>query len=190
MNQRRNFIKKNLFKAVTITALVLCALPVSSASSIGGYFIPGGMYGGESGYYYWEDYCPLCDRYGCLGVNPKGTYEGEVTCYICDADYDGCTGYDKFGAGARARLIPAVLKEPEVAAQSTEETSEQNTNNTTVTPNATAESLTPELTSKSLVPSTYHPETTITVDIGLDNVPVNNTVLQAHLKTLTAFGWF
>lgn len=190
MNQRRNFIKRNLFKAVTIAALVLCALPVSSASSIGGYFMPGGMYGGESGYYYWEDYCPLCDHYGCLLMNPKETYEGEVTCSICDADYDGCTGYDKSGSGARARLIPAVLeKEPEVTAQSTEETSVQNTNNTTVTPNATVESPEPELPSKSLVPISDHPETTTTVDIGIDNVLVNNTVLQAHLKKLTEFGW-
>lgn len=153
--------------------------------------MPGGMYGGESGYYYWEDYCPLCDHYGCLEVNPKGTYEGEVTCSVCDADYDGCTGYDKSGSGARARLIPAVLEEePEVTAQSTEETSVQNTNNTTVTPNATVESPEPEITSKSLVPISDHPESTTTVDIGIDNVLVNNTVLQAHLKKLTEFGWY
>lgn len=94
MNQWRNYVKLNLYKAVFV-ALILCALLVSSASSIGGYFIPGGMYGGESGYHYWENYFPLCHNHGCLEVNPKGTYEGEITCSVCDADYDGCSGYDK-----------------------------------------------------------------------------------------------
>lgn len=184
MNQRRNYIKRNLYKAALVV-LLLGALPISSASSIGGYFIPGGMYGGESGYYYWEDYCPLCDHYGCLLVNPKGTYEGEITCSICDADYDGCTGYDKSAYGARAQLIPATKETPEpvnVTAQSTEEPAVLETNNTTSNSSTTVEL--EELPSKSLVPVSDHPETTIAVDIGIDDVLVNNTVLQAHLKKM------
>ena len=73
---------------------------------ISGYFEPSGMYGGHSGYYDWVDYCPLCHHYNCLLNNPKGTYEGEITCGRCDADYDGTTGADKSGDGARAYLIP------------------------------------------------------------------------------------
>jgi len=71
---------------------------------VGGYFKPGGYYGGKSGYHEWIDYCPLCSHKNCLMVNPKGTFEGEITCAWCDADYDGCTGYDKHGRGARAKL--------------------------------------------------------------------------------------
>ncbi|MFA0833569.1 MAG: hypothetical protein ACC609_06135 [Methanobacterium formicicum] len=185
MNQRRNYIKRNLYKAAFVV-LLLGALPVSSAASIGGYFIPGGMYGGESGYHYWENYCPLCHHYGGLVVNPKGTYEGEITCSYCDADYDGCTGYDKYEGGARAKLIPAVVEkeEPEnVNAQSTEQpAATPETNNTTSTANKTVNSS--ELTSKSLVPVANQPDATVTVKLGVDNVLVNNTVLQAHLKSM------
>ena len=35
-----------------------------------------------------------------------------MTCYSCDADYDGCTGYDKAGGGARAQLIRYYAPEP------------------------------------------------------------------------------
>jgi len=70
---------------------------------IGGYYYPGGHYGGTSGYYYWENYCPLCHHYNCLGNYVKGV--NEISCYRCSADYDGCTGLDKAGGGARAELI-------------------------------------------------------------------------------------
>jgi hypothetical protein len=186
MNQRRNYIKRNLYKAA-IVVLLLGALPVSSASSIGGYFLPGGMYGGQSGYHYWEDYCPLCHHYGCLEVNPKGTYEGEITCSICDADYDGCSGYDKSAGGARAKLIAAQKEtkpETQAATESTESTqpSVQETANTT--PNSTVNMESQNLTSKPLIAVENHPETTITVNIGVDNVLVNNTVLQSSLKKI------
>ena len=187
MNQRRNYIKRNLYKAALVV-LLLGALPISSASSIGGYFIPGGMYGGESGYYYWEDYCPLCDHYGCLLVNPKGTYEGEVTCSACDADYDGCTGYDKSAYGARAKLIPAIKEATEpvnVTAQSTEQ-NESEVNNTTSNFNDKVEL--DKLPSKSLVPVSDHHETTIAVNLGINDVLVNSTVLQAHLKKINEHG--
>lgn len=51
------------------------------------------------------DYCPLCHHSNCLLDNPKGTHEGEITCGVCDADYDGTTGYDKNGGGSRGQLI-------------------------------------------------------------------------------------
>lgn len=87
--------------------------PVASAATVSGYFEPGGYYGGYSGYHEWVDYCPLCGHSYCLLVNPKGTHEGEITCGYCDADYDGCTGYDKYGGGARARLTRYYEPEPE-----------------------------------------------------------------------------
>lgn len=186
MNQRRNYIKRNLYKAA-IVVLLLGALPVSSASSIGGYFLPGGMYGGQSGYHYWEDYCPLCHHYGCLEVNPKGTYEGEITCSICDADYDGCSGYDKSAYGARAKLIAAQKEtkpETQAATQSNETTKPAAQVTTNTTPNSTINMESQNLTSKSLIAVENHPETTITVDIGVGDVLVNNTVLQSSLKTI------
>lgn len=43
----------------------------------------------------WLNYCPICEHYGTLLINPKGTVEGELTCYYCDADFCGVTGHDK-----------------------------------------------------------------------------------------------
>ena len=50
----------------------------------------------------WKNWCPLCGASGKLSDNPKGVYEGEITCDTskggCDADYDVCTGGDKSGS--------------------------------------------------------------------------------------------
>ena len=46
----------------------------------------------------WLNYCPDCGHYGSLLVNPKGVYEGELTCHDCDADFCGVTGWDKYPA--------------------------------------------------------------------------------------------
>lgn len=54
----------------------------------------------------WENYCPLCGHNGTLILNPKGTYEGELTCSYCDADYCAVTGKDKHEKGPRACLSP------------------------------------------------------------------------------------
>ncbi len=187
MNQRRNYIKRNLYKAA-IVVLLLGVLPVSSASSIGGYFVPGGMYGGESGYHYWENYCPLCHHYGSLEVNPKGTYEGEITCYACDADYDGCSGYDKYDGGARAKLIPAQKEtkvETQAATQSTESTAQPAAEGAVnSTSNSTLSIESQNTTSKSLIAVVKQPDTTINVNLGVENVLVNNSVLQSHLKKI------
>ena len=43
----------------------------------------------------WLNYCPIGNHYGTLQVNPKGTYEGELTCYYCDSDFCGVTGHEK-----------------------------------------------------------------------------------------------
>ena len=43
----------------------------------------------------WLNYCPNCGYYGTFLINPKGTYEGELTCYHCDCDYCGVTGHEK-----------------------------------------------------------------------------------------------
>lgn len=187
MNQRRNYIKLNLYKAA-IVVLLLGALPLSNASStIGGYFVPGGMYGGESGYHYWENYCPLCHTYGSLEVNPKGTYEGEITCSACDADYDGCSGYDKYDYGARAKLIPAQKEtkpEAKAATQSTETTQPAAQKTANSTSNSTVNYESQNLTSKSLITEINQHDTTITVNLGVSNVLVNNTVLQSNLKKI------
>lgn len=70
--------------------------------------MPSGYYGNHAGEYSWINFCPMCKYYNTLSNNPKGTYEGEITCYHCDSDYDGTSGADKHGSGARAWLIPYV----------------------------------------------------------------------------------
>ena len=51
----------------------------------------------------WQNYCPACGKSGTLTDNPKGVYEGEITCSMrlggCDADYCGYCGGDKWGNG-------------------------------------------------------------------------------------------
>ena len=51
----------------------------------------------------WQNYCPACGKSGTLTDNPKGVYEGEITCSMskggCDADYCGYCGGDKWGGG-------------------------------------------------------------------------------------------
>ena len=42
------------------------------------------------------DYCPNCKHYNCLLKNPKGVPENEYTCAICDSDYDGVVGKEKY----------------------------------------------------------------------------------------------
>jgi len=42
------------------------------------------------------DYCPNCGHYNCLLKNPKGVPENEYTCAICDSDFDGVVGKEKY----------------------------------------------------------------------------------------------
>ena len=42
------------------------------------------------------DYCPNCHHYNCLLKNPKGVPEREYTCAICDSDFDGVVGKEKY----------------------------------------------------------------------------------------------
>lgn len=88
-----------------LLTVLLLTIPTSEAANISGYFQPSGMYGGVPGVYSWENYCPLCGAYGTLANNPKNVVEGEITCLFCGADYDGCTGFDKWEGGARAKLL-------------------------------------------------------------------------------------
>lgn len=61
----------------------------------------------------WKNYCPWCGKTGTLTDNPKGVYEGEITCSMrkggCDADYCGYCGGDKGGYPRckNKRLTPA-----------------------------------------------------------------------------------
>lgn len=41
------------------------------------------------------NYCPDCDLYGTLLINPKNVSEVELTCAICDSDYCAVTGKEK-----------------------------------------------------------------------------------------------
>jgi nitrite reductase/ring-hydroxylating ferredoxin subunit len=125
--------KQEVLSIKRILLLLLLFITITPTYAIGGYFIPGGYYGGEAGYYYWEDYCPMCGHYDCLLVNPKGTYEGEITCSICDADYDGCTGAEKHGSGARAWLSPYEEPEPVQAQEVVENVTIEPPTNTTIT---------------------------------------------------------
>ena len=78
----------------------------------------------------WKNYCPHCKKTGTLTDNPKGVYEGEITCSMskggCDADYCGYCGGDK---GSKKRCQTYKL----TAADSTT-TSSTSTTTTTSTP--------------------------------------------------------
>ena len=54
----------------------------------------------------WKNHCPLCGHNDTLIFNPKGSYEGELTCIYCGADYCAVTGKDKHENGPRAELTP------------------------------------------------------------------------------------
>jgi len=62
----------------------------------------------------WLNYCPNCEYYGTLLINPKGTYEGELTCYHCDSDYCGVTGHEKIigSTSELTRLSESVPTDP------------------------------------------------------------------------------
>ncbi len=45
----------------------------------------------------WANFCPICNSYGYLKDNPKGTAEHELTCSKCDSDWDVVTGRNKAG---------------------------------------------------------------------------------------------
>lgn len=53
----------------------------------------------------WLKKCAFCGSSN-LKINPKGTYEGEITCGDCDADFCGVSGHDKMNP-PRAQLTPA-----------------------------------------------------------------------------------
>lgn len=42
-----------------------------------------------------KNYCPNCNSNDTLLINPKMTYEGEITCSHCDSDYCGVCGKEK-----------------------------------------------------------------------------------------------
>lgn len=52
----------------------------------------------------WVNACGFCGK--PLKDNPKGTYEGELTCTSCDADFCGYCGHEKW-IPQRAKLTPA-----------------------------------------------------------------------------------
>jgi len=75
----------------------------------------------------WKNYCPNCKKSGTLTDNPKGVYEGEITCSMkkggCDADYCGYCGGDKWGGGkcARVKLTPAEATTEETRTETIQE---------------------------------------------------------------------
>jgi hypothetical protein len=112
-------VNKNVYKIGLLFILAFMVLqPVSAYEPISGYFEPGGMYGGHSGYHQWVNYCPNCHHYGCLSTTMKPCAEGQISCTRCDSDYDGCTGIDKWGGPyIRSQLTLYVEPEPVVTAQ-------------------------------------------------------------------------
>ena len=42
------------------------------------------------------NYCPNCHHYNCLLKNPKIVPENEYTCGVCDSDFDGVVGKEKY----------------------------------------------------------------------------------------------
>ena len=70
--------------------------------------------------------CPNCHKTGTLRDNPKGVYEGEITCSMkaggCDSDFCGVCGGDKAGGGRcrRVKLTPAEAQHAETRTEQRE----------------------------------------------------------------------
>jgi hypothetical protein len=78
----------------------------------------------------WKNHCPLCGHDNTLIFNPKGTYEGELTCSKCGADYCSVTGKDKYGGGPRAYLEAFKVHEDVKDLTSNNNTDKNQTNET------------------------------------------------------------
>ena len=102
---------RTLIKLLILSLFLLTTITPTTAVTITDEYIQGTAIASGYGEGYWTDfsfmnYCPLCDGYGTLEWNPKGTREGEITClYGCDADYS-VSGKDKYYKGCRGCLTP------------------------------------------------------------------------------------
>jgi hypothetical protein len=92
-------------RIIFLVFMVLFLAQPVNAGVITGSGIASGYYEGYYTTFSFLDYCPLCTCYDVLIWNPKGTYEGEITCSYCDADYS-VSGKDKYYRGDRAWLTP------------------------------------------------------------------------------------
>lgn len=113
--RRRDQISSHIKYIIPLLFLVMgiCGATAVEQPVITGEFMPSGVY--SHGYAYkiyvksWVNYCPACHKYHALLYNPKGVYEGELTCKYCGADFDGVTGYEKL-YHPRWRLTPVYYK--------------------------------------------------------------------------------
>lgn len=83
----------------------------AETNTISGYFKPSGVYDDQYShtwhYKSFINYCPNCGHYNCLGVW-KYCPERQISCYNCDSDYSGVTGYEKMNP-PRSRLTRATV---------------------------------------------------------------------------------
>ena len=77
------------------------------------------------------DYCPFCGHKGVLKNNPKGVYEGEITCGHCDADFCGWDGNDKMNPPRKTLTI--VNSDGTVSGGTSTSTSTDSSTSTTTT---------------------------------------------------------
>jgi hypothetical protein len=110
-----------------IAILIIATILISSCNfsfaaeknTISGKFKPSGVYDG--GYSYtWHygsfiNYCPNCHHYNTLGIW-KHCPERQISCYNCDSDYSGVTGYEKMNP-PRSKLIKATIHKKSVSAK-------------------------------------------------------------------------
>lgn len=101
-------ISSSLLKLTALFIVVLLALTTVTAATITIDAKP--STGNNDLPYIWHtttfiNFCILCGANDTLVINPKGVPESELTCLICDADYDGTNGADKSGYGCRGYLI-------------------------------------------------------------------------------------
>ena len=89
-----------------------------------------------------KNYCPNCGRSGSLKFNPKGVYEGEITCGDgkapwtdgCDSDFCCVCGGDKAGSGKCKRVKLSRVSNPQQGTNASYSTdTETTTSEVTVT---------------------------------------------------------
>ena len=94
--------------------------------------------------HYWLNKCPGCGRKGTLTLNPKNTFEGELTCRpegkrsLCDMDWCGVCGYEKI-EGSTKHLTEVFPIENDNTSPPTPTDTTTTTTDTTITTDTTTD---------------------------------------------------
>ena len=145
------FIKYSMGKPLTTRKSNTTSSSGSAPSSAGTITVTGkescgcgsSQYGYKTYTTTFKNYCPNCGRSGTLHFNPKGTYEGELTCGDgkapwtdgCDSDFCVVCGGDKAGHGKCRRVKLSRVSNPQAGGSASygSDSSDSTTSEVTIT---------------------------------------------------------